>query len=216
MNFFGIDASEMLLILVVGVVVVGPSRAAKGVLWFKQALEKLREWSAKLREDTVASEEGLKVDLTAFDPRQYDPRRMIKEAVAEEMQAWIEASQGLKSEAQQAVGLLQPGAQSGNPESLNPEEANAHLTNPATAKPLASLELFRPQLDALEAQKQAREASQNENHPDVARVEDGDTASGPGDVSGRAARVEDEDSVRGEGTQAADAGDAKSGFGQIR
>ena len=179
MNFFGIDASEMLLILVVGVVVVGPSRAAKGVLWFKQALEKLREWSAKLREDTVASEEGL------------------KEAVAEEMQAWIEASQGLKSEAQQAAGLLQPGAQSGNPESLNPEEANAHLANPATAKPLASLELFRPQLDALEAQKQAREASQNANHPDVARVED-------------------EDSVRGESPQAADAGDAKSGFGQIR
>ncbi|MDY2941605.1 MAG: hypothetical protein SOS98_04710 [Varibaculum sp.] len=90
MNFFGIDGSEMLLILVVAVIVVGPVRAAQALGWLRDSVASLRKWSAHLRQQTAETEDGLQVDLSKLDPRQYDPRRIIKEAVAEEIQLWVE------------------------------------------------------------------------------------------------------------------------------
>ena len=90
MEFFGISGSELLLILVVGVIVIGPRNAAQALLWFKKVIEWLREWSARLREEANFTKSGLSVDLSSFDPREYDPRKMIKDAVAEEMQLWME------------------------------------------------------------------------------------------------------------------------------
>ena len=90
MNFFGIDGSEMVLILVVAVIVIGPSRAAQAVSWLRDIIQGLRNWSAQMREQTAKTKEGISVDLSKFDPREYDPRRMIKDAVAEEMQLWME------------------------------------------------------------------------------------------------------------------------------
>ncbi|WP_297590266.1 translocase [uncultured Mobiluncus sp.] len=99
MEFFGISGSELLLILVVGVIVIGPKHAAQALLWFKGVIEWLRAWSARLREEANFTKSGLNVDLKNFDPREYDPRKMIKDAVAEEMQLWMEQATSIEKAA---------------------------------------------------------------------------------------------------------------------
>lgn len=131
MEFFGISGSELLLILVVGVVIIGPRHAAQGIMWLKKALDTFRGWSAKLREETTAAEDGLKVDLSAFDPRLYDPRRLVKEAVAEEMELWMQAAS--KS-----------------------EKNDSSETQPDKPIP-ESLKLFEPQIRALEEKRRSAE-----------------------------------------------------------
>lgn len=99
MEFFGISGSELLLILVVGVIVIGPKHAAQALLWFKGVIEWMRAWSARLREEANFTKSGLNVDLKNFDPREYDPRKMIKDAVAEEMQLWMEQATSIEKAA---------------------------------------------------------------------------------------------------------------------
>ena len=103
MEFFGISGSELLLILVVGVIVIGPKHAAQALLWFKGVIEWLREWSARLREEANFTKSGLNVDLRNFDPREYDPRKMIKDAVAEEMQLWMEQAADIEKATTQGL-----------------------------------------------------------------------------------------------------------------
>lgn len=103
MEFFGISGSELLLILVVGVIVIGPKHAAQALLWLKKTIEWLREWSARLREEANFTKSGLNVDLSSFDPREYDPRKMIKDAVAEEMQLWMEQAANIEKATTQGL-----------------------------------------------------------------------------------------------------------------
>lgn len=133
MDFFGINGSELLLILIVGVIVVGPKNAAQAIVWLKSALQKLREWSQTLRQEANLTKDGQKIDLKDFDPRNYDPRKLIKDAVAEEMKLWLEASAPIEDSAKSLAKDL---------EDL-PE----------------SLKLFEPQLKALEEKKAAEEKS---------------------------------------------------------
>lgn len=135
MEFFGISASELLLILVVGVIIVGPRHAAQGILWLRRALHALRGWSAKLREETTATGQGLKVDLSGFDPNLFNPRRLVKEAVAEEMELWMKAMTQVPP---QDVAQVEPG------------KLPDFVTDPEKPVP-ESLKLFEPQLRALQA-----------------------------------------------------------------
>lgn len=87
---FSISGSEFLVILVVIMLVVGPSRmpaVAKGVTRIvKSTRLQLTKWRASL--DDQMGDDFKQVDLTKLDPRQYDPRRLIREAVQEEMDEW--------------------------------------------------------------------------------------------------------------------------------
>ena len=93
---FGISGSELLLLLFVAVVFLGP----KG---FKQAIDAFRKlvaWgksaSARLREDSQLNlgDMGLSdLDLSDLDLKQYDPREIVRQAVREEMEAWGKTSQ---------------------------------------------------------------------------------------------------------------------------
>lgn len=134
MEFFGISGSELLLILVVGVIVMGPRHAAQGILWLRQALHYLRRWSRKLREETAGAGKGLNVDLSEFDFAKYDPRYLVKEAVAEEMHLWMQALTQTPDGSGVAAGGNTSGA--GESESLP-----------------GSLKLFESQLRALQESK---------------------------------------------------------------
>ncbi|MDO5728241.1 MAG: twin-arginine translocase TatA/TatE family subunit [Actinomycetaceae bacterium] len=87
---FGISGLQLLLILFVVAVVVGPSRlptvAATITKWVKTSRVQL----AKLREtlDEEVGEDLKDLDLSKLNVRQYDPRRMIREAVQEELDEW--------------------------------------------------------------------------------------------------------------------------------
>ena len=84
-NVFDINGSEFLLILVVAVLVIGPERlpkyAAQLGAWVRTMREFLR--TAKERVDAELGEQAADVDWTALDPRRYDPRRIVREALTD-------------------------------------------------------------------------------------------------------------------------------------
>ncbi|HJB11529.1 MAG TPA: Sec-independent protein translocase protein TatB [Candidatus Brachybacterium merdavium] len=79
-GFFGIGGWELVVLLIVFLVIVGPQRlpdlTRQLVSWVRQA----RRWVEDSRA-TVEDEMGIAIDdLRKYDPRQYDPRRIIREA----------------------------------------------------------------------------------------------------------------------------------------
>ncbi|HIY24838.1 MAG TPA: twin-arginine translocase TatA/TatE family subunit [Candidatus Brachybacterium merdigallinarum] len=79
-GFLGIGGWELVILLVVFLVIVGPQRlpelTRQLITWVRQA----RRWVDDSRA-TVEDEMGIAIDdLRKYDPRQYDPRRIIREA----------------------------------------------------------------------------------------------------------------------------------------
>lgn len=79
-GFLGLGGWELVILLVVFLVIVGPQRlpdlTRQLVQWVRQA----RRWVDDSRA-TVEDEMGIAMeDLRKYDPRQYDPRRIIREA----------------------------------------------------------------------------------------------------------------------------------------
>ncbi|QRV01715.1 translocase [Arcanobacterium phocisimile] len=96
---FGINSAEFIVVLIVGVVVLGPSRAAHAIIWLQQGILKLREWSGQMRQYSAelrsmqeSSSSDIATSISGLTPSQLDPRSMIREAVAEEMQLWLKES----------------------------------------------------------------------------------------------------------------------------
>lgn len=97
---FGISAGEFLVILLVATLVLGPKSVAQGIGVLKTGIRQFRDWSAKLREQTPIDATTLGVTpediamIKSFNASDIDPRRLIQDAVHEEVQAWIAATSG--------------------------------------------------------------------------------------------------------------------------
>src|SRR5690625_2538388 len=85
MNIFGINGGELIVLIVLALLLLGPEK-------IPQYLRTLREWIHKARVLAEGAKEQFKeetgtdfddVDWKKYDPRQYDPRRVIREALAE-------------------------------------------------------------------------------------------------------------------------------------
>lgn len=88
----GISGGEFLVLLVVGALVLGPKNIAEALRAMRKGIEALRQWSAGVRAEAggelgVAEKEV--AALANLDFRQLDPRRIVREAVREEMEAWM-------------------------------------------------------------------------------------------------------------------------------
>lgn len=88
----GISGGEFLVLLVVGALVLGPKNIAEALRAMRKGIEALRQWSAGMRagadgELGVAEKEV--AALANLDLRQLDPRRIVREAVRDEMEAWM-------------------------------------------------------------------------------------------------------------------------------
>lgn len=77
---FGINGGEFIVLLVLALVVVGPERLPHYAEQLGQAVRRLRSTvsTAKTR---ITEETG--VDWEELDPRRYDPRRIVREALVE-------------------------------------------------------------------------------------------------------------------------------------
>ena len=80
------------MLLVVGALVLGPKNIAEALRAMRKGIEALRQWSAGMRAEAggelgVAEKEV--AALANLDFRQLDPRRIVREAVREEMEAWM-------------------------------------------------------------------------------------------------------------------------------
>lgn len=93
MNIFGINGGELIVLIVLALLLLGPEK-------IPEYLRTLREWIHKARKLAEGAKEQFKeetgtdfddVDWQKYDPRQYDPRRVIREALAEPIED-LEAS----------------------------------------------------------------------------------------------------------------------------
>jgi sec-independent protein translocase protein TatB len=102
---FDINGSEFLLLIVVAVIVVGPERlpryAAQLGAWVRTLRGFLR--TAKQRVDAELGDQAADVDWAALDPRRYDPRRIVREAL-------LDAPPGAPGPAAAAAEGAAPGA----------------------------------------------------------------------------------------------------------
>lgn len=86
MNILDINGWEFILLIVIGVVVLGPERlpeyAAKLRVLIRQVRAMADSARGQLREQMGPEFDD--IDWKAFDPRQYDPRRIVREALLED------------------------------------------------------------------------------------------------------------------------------------
>lgn len=86
---FGISGSEFLVIILVAVVVVGPQRLPEYTRKLTQLVRQLRVFLDNARSQ-IAEEVGPEMadlDLSSLDPRQYDPRKIVRDALGEDIDA---------------------------------------------------------------------------------------------------------------------------------
>ncbi|WCI08555.1 Sec-independent protein translocase TatB [Arthrobacter sp. OVS8] len=82
----GINGPEFLLLLIIGLLVIGPSRLPEYTQKLANIVKEVRRMASGAREQ-IKDEVGIDiddVDWKKYDPRQYDPRRIIKEALLDD------------------------------------------------------------------------------------------------------------------------------------
>lgn len=82
---FGISSSEFVILVVVAAVVLGPERLPRYAQQLARLIRELRRMAQGATEQVRAElgPEFDEVDWRKLDPRQYDPRRIVREALAD-------------------------------------------------------------------------------------------------------------------------------------
>jgi sec-independent protein translocase protein TatB len=118
--FFGLTFEKLLIIGVIAVFLLGPERLPGYAAKFAQLIRSLRDM-ARGAKDRMRDEMGPEfdeVDWQKLDPRQYDPRRIIREALLDdssEAESVIKAPSAIPAvagTASAASGSTVPGAAS--------------------------------------------------------------------------------------------------------
>lgn len=82
----GINGPEFFLLLIIGIMVIGPKRLPEYTQKLSNLVKEVRRMASGAREQ-IKDEVGIDiddVDWKKYDPRQYDPRRIIREALLED------------------------------------------------------------------------------------------------------------------------------------
>ena len=80
---FGLDGEKLLVIAVIAVILIGPQRLPPAAQWLRKAVATMRTL-ADTASDRARAELGDEIDWVKLDPRQYDPRRIIRDALLEQ------------------------------------------------------------------------------------------------------------------------------------
>lgn len=83
---FGIDAEKLFVLLIIGALVLGPDKLPEYAAKFGQLVREVRRMAAgaqnQLRDELGPDFED--IDWKRLDPRQYDPRRIIRDAILDD------------------------------------------------------------------------------------------------------------------------------------
>ena len=81
----GINGSEFIVLLVLAVIILGPEKLPEYTRAFTQWLRRMRDMAegAKTQFKEETGTDFDEVNWRKYDPRQYDPRRIIREALTE-------------------------------------------------------------------------------------------------------------------------------------
>ena len=90
---FGLTFDKVLIILVIAVFLIGPERLPEYAAKFARLVRSIRDMAngAKERMREEMGPEFDEVDWQKLDPRQYDPRRIIRDALLEDTTAPVAA-----------------------------------------------------------------------------------------------------------------------------
>ena len=81
---FGLSGEKLLILGLIAVFILGPDRLphyAQQLAKFVKSVRRMAEGA----KDQLSNEIGEELDWKKLDPRQYDPRRIIREALTEEL-----------------------------------------------------------------------------------------------------------------------------------
>lgn len=81
---FGINGGELIILLVVAAVVVGPERLPAYAEQLAGWVRRLRDVARDTKERVDAELGDEDVDWAALDPRRYDPRRIVRDALLDD------------------------------------------------------------------------------------------------------------------------------------
>ncbi|WP_062519795.1 twin-arginine translocase TatA/TatE family subunit [Demequina silvatica] len=79
---FDINGGELLILVLVAIVVIGPERMPEYAKQLRSLVVRGRDMLQDGK-NTLKKEVGEEVDWSQLDPRQYDPRRIVREALNE-------------------------------------------------------------------------------------------------------------------------------------
>ena len=87
--FFGLTIEKLLVIAVIAAFVVGPERLPKYAETLANVTKRARTWlsTARTRVKDEMGDDFDDLDWRTLDPRQYDPRRIIREALLDDVPA---------------------------------------------------------------------------------------------------------------------------------
>jgi sec-independent protein translocase protein TatB len=91
MELLGVSLSEFFVLVILVVLVAGPKGAAQALALVRRGLASFKSWNARLRQESNLSTvmADLNIPSEGLDLRQYDPRRLVRDTVREEMEAWL-------------------------------------------------------------------------------------------------------------------------------
>lgn len=83
MEIFGIGTSDLLILIVLAMVLVGPDHLPEYVGKLRTFIRQAREMAdgAKSQLKDQMGPEFQDIDWRAYDPRQYDPRKIVRDAL---------------------------------------------------------------------------------------------------------------------------------------
>ena len=135
---FGINGTEMVILVVVALVVIGPKR-------LPEYAQKLRDFVRQMRRMAEGAKDSVRhdfgddfkdVDWQKLDPRQYDPRRIVREALVEE-DAAIRESKRQERSSQESTSA----------ESSSADVSTQTDTEAAPTREQSPIERFQAQVD---------------------------------------------------------------------
>ena len=135
---FGINGTEMVILVVVALVVIGPKR-------LPEYAQKLRDFVRQMRRMAEGAKDSVRrdfgddfkdVDWQKLDPRQYDPRRIVREALVEE-DAAIRESKRQERSSQESTSA----------ESSSADVSTQADTEAAPTREQSPIERFQAQVD---------------------------------------------------------------------
>lgn len=94
-GIFNINGGELVVILLVVALVVGPDRLPQYTEQLTRLVRQVKAFASKAKErvDEEVSQEIGDVDWSALDPRRYDPRTIVREALLDDAPATSSGAQ---------------------------------------------------------------------------------------------------------------------------
>jgi sec-independent protein translocase protein TatB len=81
---FGLSGEKLLILGLIAVFILGPERLPHYAQQLAKLVKSVRRMADGAK-DQLANEIGEELDWKKLDPRQYDPRRIIREALADDL-----------------------------------------------------------------------------------------------------------------------------------